>query len=94
MKLILKVLALPLLFVVTLLCIIGKLVEHLSSLVVGLFLLFTGGCIVFCLIKAMWLQVAILTVSGLLGFLLLFATLWLLMQIEALQGYLGEFLHS
>ena len=44
MKMILKVLALPVLFVVTIACILGNLITNISSYVISLLLLVIAGC--------------------------------------------------
>ena len=44
MKLVLKILALPVLFVVKVICILGNLLTNVVSYVIGLLLLVIGGC--------------------------------------------------
>ena len=56
MKLILKVLALPVLFVVKSVCILGNLLSNISSYVIGLLLLILVGCGIYCVVQAMWLN--------------------------------------
>lgn len=72
MKMILKVLALPVLFVMKSVCILGNLLSNISSYVIGLLLLILVGCGIYCVVQAMWTSLAILAVMGLAAFLALF----------------------
>ena len=65
MKMILKVLALPVLFVVTIACILGNLITNISSYVIALLLLIIAGCSIYCIIKALWTSLVILAGMGL-----------------------------
>ena len=65
MKIILKVLALPVLFVVTIACILGNLITNISSYVIALLLLIIAGCSIYCIIKALWTSLVILAGMGL-----------------------------
>ena len=53
MKIILKLLALPILLLVKILCILGNLLTNVSSYVIGLLLLVIGGCAIYCVVKAL-----------------------------------------
>lgn len=72
MKIILKVLALPLLFVVTIACILGNLITNISSYVIALLLLVIAGCSIYCIVKALWTSLAILAGMGLTAILIIF----------------------
>ena len=65
MKIVLKVLALPVLFVVTIACILGNLITNISSYVIALLLLIIAGCSIYCIIKALWTSLVILAGMGL-----------------------------
>ena len=52
MKLVLKILALPVLFVVKLICILGNLLTNIVSYVIGLLLLVIGGSAIYCVCKS------------------------------------------
>ena len=54
MKLVLKILALPVLFVVKLICVLGNLLTNVVSYVIGLLLLVIGGSAIYCVVKALW----------------------------------------
>ena len=82
MKMMLKVLALPVLFVVKSICILGNLLTNISSYVIGLLLLVIAGCAIYCIVQAMWTSLAILAGMGLAAFLLLFTVVFLTVQIE------------
>ena len=94
MKLILKVFALPVLFVVKSVCILGNLLSNISSYVIGLLLLILVGCGVYCVVQAMWTSLAILAVMGLAAFLALFGIVFLTVQAESASESLGQFLRS
>ena len=94
MKLILKVFALPMLFVVKGVCVLGNLLSNISSYVIGLLLLILVGCGVYCVVQAMWTSLAILAVMGLAAFLALFGIVFLTVQAESASESLGQFLRS
>ena len=62
MKLVLKILALPVLFVVKLICVLGNLLTNVVSYVIGLLLLVIGGSAIYCIVKALWQSLLILVV--------------------------------
>lgn len=92
MKMILKVFALPLLFVMKSVCILGNLLSNISSYVIGLLLLILVGCGIYCVVQAMWTSLAILAVMGLAAFLALFGIVFLTVQAETASESLGQFL--
>ncbi len=94
MKMILKVLALPVLFVMKSVCILGNLLTNISSYVIGLLLLILVGCGIYCVVQAMWTSLAILAVMGLAAFLALFGIVFLTVQAETASESLGQFLRS
>ena len=94
MKMILKVLALPVLFVMKSVCILGNLLSNISSYVIGLLLLILVGCGIYCVVQAMWTSLAILAVMGLVAFLTLFGIVFLTVQAETASESLGQFLRS
>ena len=94
MKMILKVLALPVLFVMKSVCILGNLLSNISSYVIGLLLLILVGCGIYCVVQAMGTSLAILAVMGLAAFLALFGIVFLTVQAESASESLGQFLRS
>ena len=94
MKMILKVLALPVLFVMKSVCVLGNLLSNISSYVVGLLLLILIGCGIYCVVQAMWTSLAILAVMGLAAFLALFGIVFLTVQAESASISLGQFIRS
>ena len=94
MKMILKIFALPVLFVVTIICILGNLLTNISSYVIGLLLLYIGGCAIFCIVKAMWTSLALLVGIGLVAYLALFLLVWASMKAENIKNSIGAFIHS
>lgn len=94
MKMILKVLALPVLLITKLVCILGNLISNISSFIIGLLILVIVGCAIYCVVQAMWTSLAILAGMGLAAFLVLFGLVWLVVKAETLNESLGQFLHS
>ena len=94
MKMILKVLALPVLLIMKSVCILGNLLSNISSHVIGLLLLILVGCGIYCVVQAMWTSLAILAVMGLAAFLALFGIVFLTVQAETASESLGQFLRS
>jgi len=94
MKMILKVLALPVLLIMKSVCIMGNLLSNISSYVIGLLLLILIGCGIYCVVQAMWTSLAILAVMGLVAFLALFGIVFLTVQAEIASESLGHFIRS
>ncbi|MDO4757442.1 MAG: hypothetical protein Q4A54_13930 [Parabacteroides sp.] len=94
MKMILKVLALPVLLIMKSVCILGNLLSNISSYVIGLLLLILVGCGIYCVVQAMWTSLAILAVMGLAAFLALFGVVFLTVQAETASESLGQFIRS
>ena len=92
MKMILKVLALPVLFVVKIICILGNLLANLSSYVIALLLLVIAGCSIYCIVKALWTSLAILAGMGLAAFLIIFLLVWAVVKLETLGNHIKEFI--
>lgn len=94
MKMILKVFALPVLFVVKAICILGKLLTNISSYVIGLLLLVIAGRAIYCIVQAMWTSLAILVGMGLAAILAIFLLVWVVVKAESIGNSLGEFIRS
>ena len=94
MKMILKVLALPVLFVVKVICSLGNLLTNVTSYVIGLLLLVIAGCAIYCIVQAMWTSLAILAVMGLAAILVIFLLVWAVVKAETIGIFLGEFIRS
>ena len=94
MKMILKVLALPVLFVVKLVCILGNLLTNISSYVIGLLLLVIAGCAVYCIVQAMWTSLAILAGMGLAARMAIFLLVWAVVKFETFGNYIKENIYN
>lgn len=92
MKMILKALALPVLFVVTIACILGNLLANISSYVIALLLLMIVGCSIYCIVKALWTSLAILAGMGLTAILIIFLLVWAVVKLETLGNHIKEFI--
>lgn len=94
MKMILKVLALPLLLVIKAACILGNLLTNISSYVIGLLLLVLAGCAVYCIVKAMWTSLLILVIMGFAAMVAVFLLVWVVVKAESVSSTLGKFIRS
>ena len=94
MKMILKVLALPVLFVVKVICSLGNLLTNVTSYVIGLLLLVIAGCAIYCIVQAMWTSLAILDGMGLTAILAIILLVWVVVKAETIGIFLGEFIRS
>lgn len=91
MKLVLKILALPVLFVVKVIFVLGNLLTNVVSYVIGLLLLVIGGSAMYCIVKALWQSLLILVV---LGIATIFLLIWAVMKAENIGESLGAFIRS
>lgn len=94
MKMILKILALPVLLVVKIVCILGNLLTNISSYVIGLLLLIIAGCAIYCIVQTMWTSLVILIGMGLAAILAIFLLVWTVVKAERLGATLREFIRS
>ena len=94
MKMILKVLALLVLFVVKVICILGNLLTNVTSYVIGLLLLVIAGCAIYCIVQAMWTSLAILAGMGLAAILAIFLLVWVVVKAEVAGENIKIFLKS
>ena len=94
MKLVLKILALPVLFVVKVICILGNLLTNVVSYVIGLLLLVIGGSAIYCIVKALWQSLLILVVLGIATIAAVFLLVWAVMKVENIGESLGAFIRS
>ena len=94
MKMILKVLALPILFAVKLICVLGNLLTNVVSYVIGILLLVIGGSAIYCIVKALWQPLLILGVLGIVTIATVFLLVWAVMKVENIGESLGAFIRS
>lgn len=89
---ILRIVLFPLLLIVMFLHLLVKLATHLSSYVIGFFLLFTIACSIYSAVQAQWMSVALLAGLGFAAFLLLFFIVTIEMALEGAAGAMQRFL--
>ena len=94
MKLVLKILALPVLFVVKVICVLGNLLTNVVSYVIGILLLVIGGSAIYCIVKALWQSLLILVVLGIATIAAVFLLVWAVMKAENIGESLGAFIRS
>ena len=89
---ILRIVLFPLLLIIMFLHLLVKLATHLSSYVIGFFLLFTIACGVYSAIQAQWTSAALMAGMGFAAFLLLFFIVTIEMALEDAVGAMQRFL--
>ena len=94
MKMILKILALPVLLVLKVLTLVGNLLTNLSSLFIGMFLLLLAGLAIYCIIQNQWLNLAILAGMAAATFVVLFIAVAGIFKIETWGQRLSDFIRS
>ena len=94
MKIILRVLALPILFIVRSVCILGNLLTNMFSYVIGMLLLVIAGCTIYCITQAMWVPLVILISIGLAAILAVFLCVLVVVKAETIGISLGKFIRS
>lgn len=93
-KLPFKILALPVMLLLGTLGMIVKLVINLSCYIIGPFMLFLIGCIVYAIVMQLWSQTAILVVLLLGCILMLFSASWIIVFLEDVNGKVIAFVHG
>lgn len=71
-KIILKLIALPVLLVLGVVCLLAKIAFELSSFFIGALILYIIGCSIYCVFQSLWLQLALLVGIGLAVYAALF----------------------
>ena len=94
MKMILKLATLPILLVLTILCLLGNLTTHAAAFAFNLLLLVIVGSGIYCIVQEMWESLAILAGMGLVSFLLLFALVAGVYTLESGRDRISGFLRS
>lgn len=92
MKLLFKVMALPVLLIFALLGLAAKMVTNLSCYVIGPFMLFLIGCCIYTIVMQMWNQFIILAVLLLGCVAILFGASWIIVSLEDTTGRLVDFI--
>lgn len=93
-KLLLKIIALPIMAIVAVLSLFYSLALHLSSLIVGLGFLLLGFCILSLLVQQMWALAAIVFGVAVLAFLTVMLAEMVSLGLETLVGKLSKFIFS
>ena len=83
MKMILKLMCLPILVVLSVLCLLGKLATNISAYAFTLLMFVLIGCGIYCIVQGQWLNLAILAGMGLAAFLVLFLLIAVVYKAES-----------
>lgn len=94
MKLLLKILALPVILILKIFAVLINLLMKLSSYVLGPLMLFITICAVYSLVKTNWMNVAILAAMDAVIFAAVFAAGWIICLADDACDGLCAFLHS
>ncbi len=93
-KLPFKILVLPVIALIWLVCLIAKAVTHLSCYVIAPFMLVIGIVLISMLFKHRWTDVGILGTVEVLCLVLLFGVTWMIANMEDLNALLIRFVRS
>lgn len=93
-RMIFKIIALPVTAIVVAAGLLFKLFTHLSEYVTGPLMLFIAACDIYCLFMQRWSQCFLLTGMELICFLALFAQAAMIVLLEELRDGLIGFLRS
>jgi hypothetical protein len=93
-KIILKLIALPVLLVLGIVCLLAKIAFELSSFVIGALILYIIGCSTYCVFQSLWLQLALLVGIGLAIYAALFLFVVLQEIVESIKNNLCDFIFS
>ena len=88
---ILKIVLFPLLLVIMFLHLLVKLATHLSSFVLGFFMLFFFVCGIYNVVQAQWLNVALIIGMAFITFVLIFMIVWVEMMVERAVAFISGF---
>lgn len=90
MKMILKLICLPILVVLSVLCLLGKLATNISAYAFTLLMFVLIGCGIYCIVQGQWLNLAILAGMGLAAFLALFLLIAVAYKVEGLKKRIAQ----
>ena len=94
LKIILKLIALPVLLVLGIVCLLAKIAFDLSSFFIGALILYIIGCSIYCVFQSLWLQLAFLVGIGLAIYAALFLFVVFQEIGEGIKGNLRDFIFS
>ena len=89
-----KILALPAIVLLWLVCLIAKAATHISCYVIGPFMLLVGIILIVMLTKSRWTDVGICGAIEGLCLLALFGVTWMIANFEDLNALLIRFVQS
>ena len=92
LKIILKLIALPVLLVLGIVCLLAKIAFELSSFFIGALILYIIGCSIYCVFQSLWLQLALLVGIGLAIYAALFLFVVFQEIGESIKGNLRDFI--
>ena len=93
-KIILKLIALPVLLGLGIVCLLAKIAFELSSFFIGALILYIIGCSIYCVFQSLWLQLAFLVGIGLAIYAALFLFVVFQEIGEGIKGNLRDFIFS
>lgn len=93
-KIILKLIALPVLLALGIVCLLAKIAFELSSFLIGALILYIIGCCIYCVFQSLWLQLALLVGIGLAVYAALFLFVVFQEIGEGIKGNLRDFIFS
>lgn len=93
-RILFKIIAVPLFLIVGIAELIFKLLTNLSSYIIGPLMYFIIGCDIWCLFGQRWLHCLLLTGMAVACFLALAAAAVVIVLLETVRGGIGGFIRS
>lgn len=94
LKIFLKLFALPVLFILVVVCLFAKLAQTVSGYAFTIFLFLVVGCIIASIVQSNWAALVILVGLGLAAFLALFIAVATCFTLEGWRDRLSDFIKS
>ncbi len=94
LKLMVKIVVFPIMFLLMFVHWIAGMLVNISGYILSPVILFVLGCGIYSVVKASWLNVALLTGIELMLFALVFGANWIVMMVEDICDGLMGFMHS
>ncbi len=94
MKVVLKIMALPMIGILRFVNLVITILTHVSAYVLSPLILFVLGCGIYCIFQAKWMDVAILSVIEVLILAAMFGAAWIGFLVEDACESLSSFVHS
>ncbi|MDO4523530.1 MAG: hypothetical protein Q4B57_10375 [Eubacteriales bacterium] len=94
MRVVLKIMALPVIGILRFVNWMITVLTHVSAYVLSPLILFVLGCGIYCIFQAKWMDVAILSAIEVMILAVMFGAAWIGFLVEDLCENLNDYIHS